>query len=391
MNTLRPNAPASRQLSTSSQLMVITPVYPPARGGIETLTEGIVTNWPGRTEVVTLREPGSPEFDASQTYRICRARNQPRGGRRALAQLTALAAVRAMSFRPDIVLSMHIRCGRAAQLVRSLTGARWVQYYHAKEIPTWPSSTRLCADQADHHIAVSRFTASLLTTEHSLAHALSIIPPAISPRPIAAQPRAVRPTVLTIARVNDAYKGHDTMLAAVARVRDAVPDVQWVVVGDGTRLARLKADTRARGLDGTVDFRGSVDDATRDALLASSHVFAMPSRTIPGNRGAEGFGIVYLEAAAAGLPVVAGNQGGAVDAVSPDVSGVLLDPSDDTALAASIISLLTDQDRYTAMSHAAIEWSRRFSWETLTPTIHAALTGHANPVGRRSMAARSAE
>lgn len=359
------------------RLMVVTPVYPPARGGIETLAEGIVARWRGPVDVVTLEEPGSADWDDRAGYRVHRAANSPRGGRRALSRLTALAVVKAAAFRPDVLLSMHVRCATAARAARRLTGARWVQYYHAKEIPTWAASSRRCLAAADHGIAVSRYTRSLLDAVAPAPGGVSVIPPGVAAdRTVTGRPHP-RPTILTVSRLSDAYKGHDVMLAALPAVQAAVPGVRWVIVGDGPLAGPLRAEATRLGLADTVEFAGAVDDHTRDELLRTSHVFALPSRAAADGRSGEGFGIVYVEAAAAGLPVVAGDSGGVVDAVHDGVSGLLVDPTDASEVAGALRRLLTDEPRRREMSAAARHWSCRFSWESVTPTLHRAILGPA--------------
>ena len=190
---------------TPPRLQVITPVYPPAAGGIETLTEGIVRRWPGPVEVCTLVAPGSDEWDARARYRVHRASNVPRGGRRSMTRLTAMAVARALRFRPDIVLSMHVRCSRSAHMIQTLAGARWVQYYHAKEIVTWRSHSRRCIERADHGIAVSRYTKSLVESVATPPGPLSVIPPGVAMSPGLAPTPGRGPTILTVARIDDAY------------------------------------------------------------------------------------------------------------------------------------------------------------------------------------------
>jgi phosphatidylinositol alpha-1,6-mannosyltransferase len=169
--------------------------------------------------------------------------------------------------------------------------------------------------------------------------------------------------MLTVARINDPYKGHDVLLDALPLIREKVPGVRWVVVGAGDKLPWLRQQVKSRGLTANVDIRGLVDDATRDELFASSHVFALPSRTADDGRSGEGFGIVYAEAAAAGLPIVAGSHGGVLDAVNDQVSGLLVDPTDSRQVAAAVTALLSDEDRRARMSADARQWSRRFEWD----------------------------
>jgi len=348
----------------SLRLQILTPVFPPAVGGIEALALGLADRWPGPVQVLTLEEQGWAEWDEAAPYPIRRVANVPRGGRRAMARLARSAALRTRAFRPDAVLSMHVRCVYAASVARVLSGAAWLQYYHAKEVPTWIGATRWCAARSDHGIAVSRYTKSLVEAVAQPTGPLSVLPPGISAPRLRSAP-GERPTMLTVSRIDDPYKGHDVLLDALPLIRERVPDVRWVVVGGGARLDWLREQVGTRGLAEAVQIMGLLSDDARDALLASSHVFALPSRVSADGRTGEGFGIVYAEAAAAGLPVVAGNHGGAVDAVHDGVTGLLVDPSDARAVAGAVISLLTDSGLRATMSAAGRDWSRQFEWDTV--------------------------
>ena len=118
-----------------------------------------------------------------------------------------------------------------------------------------------------------------------------------------------------------------------------------------------------------MSFVGAVSDAERDRWVARARVFAMPSRLPPGGVGGEGFGIVYLEAAARGLPVVAGNVGGAVDAVVDGVTGLLVDPADPAAVADALVALLTDRERAEALGRAGAERAREFAWPEIARRV----------------------
>ena len=113
-----------------------------------------------------------------------------------------------------------------------------------------------------------------------------------------------------------------------------MPDVTWTVVGEGSLRPRLEALAAQYGVEAQVRFLGDLSDEERDRWYRSAHVFVMPSR-LPPEGGGEGFGIVYLEAAAHGLPVVAGNVAGARDAVVDGETGLLVDPTDHLEVAAA--------------------------------------------------------
>ena len=167
--------------------------------------------------------------------------------------------------------------------------------------------------------------------------------------------------MVTVSRLHDHYKGHDAVIEALPLVRAHVPDVLWVIIGEGSLRPFYEGRVRELGLGPYVRFLGAVSDAERDAWLDRAHVFVMPSRSTSNGQG-EGFGIVYLEAAAHALPVVAGNCGGALDAVVDNETGLLVDPTDSQAIARALIELLLDKQHAMQLGRAAAERARRYDW-----------------------------
>jgi phosphatidylinositol alpha-1,6-mannosyltransferase len=99
----------------------------------------------------------------------------------------------------------------------------------------------------------------------------------------------------------------------------------------------------------------------------------MPSRLPADGLAGEGFGIVYLEAAAHGVPVVAGNVAGALDAVADGESGLLVDPTDSRAVAGALSSLLLDGELATRLGRAGAERAKRFAWPSIAARLEAVL------------------
>lgn len=156
-------------------------------------------------------------------------------------------------------------------------------------------------------------------------------------------------------------KGQDRLIRVLPRVREQVPGAQLVIVGEGPYARRLHA--MAEGVDG-VRFTGRVSDDDLCRIVAAADVFAMPVRTRGGGLDVEGLGIVFLEAQACEVPVVAGDSGGAPETVT-DHSGVVVDKNDD-ALVAALVRLLRDPLLRESMGEAGRRHvQREFSWQVL--------------------------
>jgi phosphatidylinositol alpha-1,6-mannosyltransferase len=357
------------------RLLVLTPDFPPARGGIQLLAHRLVSGLEGfETEVLTLASPGADSFDATSGLAIMRVRSPARLGpaRNAVLGLRALAA--AARFRPQLQLNMHIVTSPAAAVVRRALAVPTVQYFYAKEVGARPRLAAFAARHADASVAISTYTMQLLASAGVPAGAdVRLIPPGVDlpseTRPLA----AARPTIVTVSRLADPYKGHDVMLEALALVRAEVPDVEWVVIGDGPLRPGLEALARSTGVAEGVRFLGAVGDSERDRWLRSADVFAMPSRLPGGGSAGEGFGIVYLEAAAYGKPVVAGNVAGALDAVLDGETGLLVDPGDPRAVADAITRLLRDHELAARLGRAAQQRAAGFSWMSMARSVEALL------------------
>ncbi|HUN78658.1 MAG TPA: glycosyltransferase family 4 protein [Solirubrobacteraceae bacterium] len=362
------------RLPARPRLLLITPDFPPAHGGIQLLAHRVASGLRDfDTRVVTLDSPGARDFDRASGLATRRvdARRAP-GAARHLA-LNAAALREALAFRPHATLSAHIVASPAAALAARAVGSRTVQYFYAKEIPRRRRLAAFAARRAQACIAISSYSERLVAETGAGEADVRLIPPGVdlpedpSPRP------AGRPTFLTISRLEDRYKGHDVLLEALPAVRARVPDAQWVVIGDGPLRPELQARARAQGVADAVRFLGAVDDGERDDWLRRADLLAMPSRLPGEGLAGEGFGIVYLEASAYGKPVVAGNVGGAVDAVADGESGLLVDPTDARAVADAISMLLLDRALAQRLGGAGAERARRFAWPAIVARVRALL------------------
>jgi phosphatidylinositol alpha-1,6-mannosyltransferase len=345
--------------------LVLTPDFPPQPGGIQHLVHRIVTHAPElECKVVTLGAPGAEEFDRSDPTDVWRLPTLPTPRPVSTMVLNAAALRQALAFRPEAVLSAHIVMSPGASLIRRALRVPVIQYFHGKEIGVRPGLAGYAARNADACIAVSGYTRGLIEEAGGDPKSIHLIHPGVDlpPEP-PRQKRDSRPTVLTIARMEDRYKGHDVMVRAMSLVAARVPRAQWIVIGDGPLRAATAELAASAGLGrDVIRFLGAVSDEERDHWLNRAHVFAMPSRKPAGGFAGEGFGIVYLEAAAHGCPAVAGGVAGAVDAVVDGVTGVLTDPEDHIAVGNALVELLKDPERCREMGEAGARRAEEFAW-----------------------------
>jgi phosphatidylinositol alpha-1,6-mannosyltransferase len=334
-----------------------------------------------RTRVITLDSPGARAYDGARATSVVRvgAAGMPRGVRSAL--LNAEAARRALTFRPDVTLSIHAITSPGAAAIRRRLRARVVQVFHADEIGMRPKLAAFAAREADVVVAVSSYTASLVRALGSTRASMRLIPPGVD-LPADPAPRlAEQPTVLTVARMEERYKGHDVMARAWPLVRAQFPGARWIVIGNGRLRRPTEALVASYGVADSVSFLGAVDDRERDAWLRRAHLLAMPSRLPGGGFAGEGFGIAYLEAGAFRKPVVAGNVGGALDSVADGESGLLVDPTDPVAVAQAISRLLFDPVLAARLGEGGRARAERLSWSAMAARMRDVLL---ETIGRAS-------
>jgi phosphatidylinositol alpha-1,6-mannosyltransferase len=356
------------------RLLLLTPDYPPAPGGIQVVAERLVEGM-GRfqTRTVALGADGAHDYDLTRQAQVRRvgAGALPHSGRVGL--LNAVALGEALRFRPDVTLSMHLLASPAAAAVRRALGTPVAQYFHAEEIGARPRLAAFAAERADAVIAVSEYTAALVRARTAAPIEITVIPNGVDLVADAHVEPCERPTFLTVARIQERYKGHDVLVRALALVRAKVPSVQWVIIGEGSLRAGVEQLAESYGVADAARFLGAVSDRERDSWLACCRLLAMPSRLPAGGFAGEGFGIAFLEAAAHGRPVVAGNVGGATDAVIDGVTGLLVDPCDQLAVAEAITRLLLDPSLAERLGRAGRERAEALAWPVIAERVQTLL------------------
>lgn len=320
-----------------------------------------------------------------------------RGGRRRvplwerLRYVADTSRVVRRSPAPRTIIATHAHLAPVADLAGRLADARYVVWCHGREVwgdlPPWVGRSLRRADAA---WSVSRFTAHRLRGRGLAPDGrVALLPHALSPELTLRSPQEPDgpPTVLSVGSLDRArdYKGIDTLLLAWPMVQVEMPRARLLVVGDGDGRRWLERLAARTGVGDHVTFAGRVSDERLVRAYAQAAVFALPARVRLGPAPAgEGFGLVYVEAAAAGLPVVAGRAGGAPEAVRDGETGLLVDPEDPAAVASAITRLLTDRSRASAMGRAGRRWvADHFSYQRFRETVADLLATLGHPVPDR--------
>jgi phosphatidylinositol alpha-1,6-mannosyltransferase len=159
-------------------------------------------------------------------------------------------------------------------------------------------------------------------------------------------------------------KGQDYLIEAMSAIVREIPDAHLLLVGEGPYREHLIKLVQKYALDDYVTFIGRIQYAELPRYICLGDIFAMPSRSRFWGLEVEGLGIVYLEASACGLPVIAGASGGAPDAVIEGVTGVVVDGEDSAAIAVAAINLLSDPERAAQMGRAGRDWIvEKWRWQ----------------------------
>lgn len=361
--------------------LLVTNDFPPTVGGIQSYLRDFVAylvalNGPDSVIVfASTQDPrAAREWDAAQPYRIVRWPG------RVMLPTPAVAARMQELIRSSGATTVWF--GAAAPLAvmgaaAKRAGARTVvATTHGHEVgwsmlPGARQTLRRIGNNADVLTYVSEYTRRRFASAFGTHPTYVPLPSGVDTeffRP-ASSPATSGPVLVCASRLVP-RKGQDQLIRALPHIRSRVPNARLTLVGSGPYERRLR--NLARNVEG-VAFTGAVDrDRLRDTI-AGADVFAMPARTRGGGLDVEGLGIVYLEAQACGVPVIAGMSGGAPETVTPD-TGIVVDGTSERMLADAALTLLTDPTRARRMGAAGRRHvEKHFAWDVLTRRLAAHL------------------
>ena len=376
-----------------SRVLLVTNDFPPRRGGIQSYLEALVDHLvatPGSdVDALTVYAPtwkGAEDYDAvaaASGYQVVRHPTtlmlpEPSVAWR-MRRLIAERDVDTVWFGAAAPLAL------LAPLARAAGARRVIASTHGHEVgwsmlPLARTALRRIGNDTDVVTYISSYTRRRFASAFGRDAALEHVPPGVdverfAPNEVArAELRARyglgdRPVVVCVSRLVP-RKGQDMLIRALPTIRDRVPGAALVIVGGGPYRTSLQRLAHSFGVAEHVVFTGSVPADELAAHHTIADVFAMPCRTRGAGLDVEGLGIVFLEASASGVPVVAGRSGGAPETVIEGVTGRTVDGTDVDDVTRSVVEVLRDRDAAAAMGAAGREFvTTEWRWDDLAARL----------------------
>jgi phosphatidylinositol alpha-1,6-mannosyltransferase len=367
-----------------SRVLLVTNDFPPRRGGIQSYLVELVTRLAATGEhTVTVYAPqwkDAETFDANAAgYHVVRHPGTLMlPGRGVDVRMRRLIKERGID---TVWFGAAAPLGLLAQRARQAGATRVLASTHGHEVgwsmlPLARSVLRRIGDDSDAVTFVSRYTRRRFASAFGPHAGLEHLPPGVDtdrfrPNPARrAELRAryglgERPTVLCLSRLVP-RKGQDMLIKALPSIRQQVDGAALVIAGGGPYMTALHELAERLGVSDHVTFTGGVPAADLPAYHAMADVFAMPCRTRGAGLDVEGLGIVFLEASATGVPVIAGSSGGAPETVRHNKTGLVVDGRSVDQIADAVSGLLADPDRAATMGAAGRDWvTAHWRWDDL--------------------------
>jgi phosphatidylinositol alpha-1,6-mannosyltransferase len=359
----------------SEKIVCITNDFGPRAGGIETFVIGLIERLPrGTVTVYTSQQGDTRSYDQKWFeqfgVKVIRDRTKvllptPRVFRAIKREISSQGIEKIFfgAAAPLGIMAGGLRKAGAREIVALTHGH---EVWWAK---LWPFNwaIRYIGQNVDHLTYLGDFTRSEISRALSQKSksALVKIAPGIdtshfAPHPDASKLRhslglADKKVIVSVGRLVH-RKGQDCLIAALPQILSVQPDTHILMVGEGPYRKRLEKLANDLGVESSITFIGRIQYMDLPTYICVGDLFAMPSRSRLAGLEVEGLGIVYLEASACGLPVIAGKSGGAPDAVIEGVTGVTVDGKSSPAIANAAISMLDDLEKARAMGAHGRDW-----------------------------------
>jgi phosphatidylinositol alpha-1,6-mannosyltransferase len=373
------------------QTLLITIEFPPETGGIENYSYNLIKRV-SDSAVLAPKVPNSHSFDKNQNFKIIRKKIlyhrqhwlfKNKFYSNSVGYLITLMALLWHSWRtikkekPDIVIcSECVPVGIVIGLLNKVNNVPYVVFTHGKDIlylqhiPFVKWLIKYSFKKASTIVSNSEYTRNLVMELEVPKEKTKIIHPCVNSeqfRPINVSVMkkeldlSDKQILFSVGRLVK-RKGNDMVIKSLPEVIEKIPDLVYLIAGNGPYKAELKKMVSDLDLEEHVYFLGYISDSKLPFYYNLCDVFIMPSRTEKGDP--EGFGIVYIEASACCKPVIGSKMGGIPDAVIDGKTGKLVDPLDINDISHSIVELLSDKQKSKNMAQAGFLRARKeLNWD----------------------------
>jgi phosphatidylinositol alpha-1,6-mannosyltransferase len=363
-------------------VLFVTNDFGPRAGGIETFVIGLIQRRPfGQTIVYTSAQPNSAQFDAdwltNYGVRVIRDRSKillptPRVLFH-LKKIIRNEGITTAAFGAAAPLGLLSASMKRAGVMRTVALTHGHEVWWATVFP-FNLLLRRIGSTVDVLTYLGEFTRSVISRSLTTAAQSSMvkIAPGIDvdhflPTDAAALRSSLglaeKKVIVSVGRLVH-RKGQDHLIESMPAILKSVPGAHLLLVGEGPYREYLQKLVAQYKLESSVTFIGRIHYKDLPTYICAGNIFAMPSRSRLKGLEVEGLGIVYLEASACGLAVLAGNSGGAPDAVIQNITGVVVDGTNNKQIAVAAIELLTNEVKSQKMGQNGRQWIvEKWRWE----------------------------
>ena len=349
--------------------LVVTRAFPPELGGMQSLMWGLTKEMSKNfmVKVFADYQENHKEFDNKESFSIERV-----GGIKFLRKIRKAQLINEF-IKENKVQGIIADHWKSLELIK--TDKKKYCLIHGKEI-NHPKESSLnkrilgVLNNVQKVIANSEFTKQLAVEKGILEEKLVVINPGVdqvkelnkkSLEKVESLLKIKSPRLITVSRF-DKRKNHEKILMALRNLKQKYPDIVYICIGYGDEESNLKKLVNELELDTQVMFFKDISIDLKNALIAKSDIFVMPS--IIHKKSVEGFGIVYIEAGQYGVPSIGGKDGGASDAINHNKTGLICDGNDLNEIYSSLDSLI-ESKKYIELGKNAKEYVSKFQWKNI--------------------------
>ena len=347
--------------------LIVTRAFPPELGGMQSLMWGLTKEMSKNfmIKVFADYQNNHKEFDKKENFSIERV-----GGIKFLRKIRKAQLINEF-LKENKVQGIIADHWKSLELIN--TDKKKYCLIHGKEI-NHPKGSSLndrvvkVLNNVEKVIANSEYTKNLAIDSGVTKGKIVVINPGVDPvnelnkkslEKVESLLKVKSPRLITVSRF-DKRKNHEKVIMALRNLKQLYPDIVYICIGYGDEEENIKKLVEELDLTSQVMFFKDISNDLKNALIAKSNIFVMPS--IIHKTSVEGFGIAYVEAAQYGIPSLGGKDGGASDAIDHDKTGLICDGNNLDEIYSSLNSMIENK-KYIELGKNAKEYVSKFQWD----------------------------